>query len=370
MAVSAWGGTATSSLNNILGQATYNADAAVRAAQGGVGAVLSGQGVVNSAVAGMNANAQKMNQQADAAIAQANSAKATYDQLGPLAALFGVKASDLWSEGQGLSQTAGTLFGQAGGLLGMDRSAGGIAGEFLRMYDLLSPDRYVAQAASDTQGAFQNSLAQSERNLSRKGVSAGSGASLALQNQFSRLLATAVAAAKTKARQTGIDQQSAYLDKMLSAANTLYGTANQTEQNALTAKNASLTAQSSQGSTIGAQAQGYVTVGGLQIDAGKLFGSAAETMGNAASVNTSYLNALNTAYGNLASANANAAATKRNAAALEATVNTGIPATGGWTVSKSGSSSGDDFMNWKGTGHSETYMKNHQYGTWKQLTGN
>ncbi len=355
MAVTTWGDTAISSLENILGSAVSTADAAVGSASSGLNAVLGGQGVVSQAVQGMNANAQKMNQSAADVQKTAAETKAIYEKLTPVADLLGVQASDLWGEGDALTGRANSLFGIGDSLLNMDRSAGGLAGEYLKIYDLLSPDRYVAQAASDTQAAGDNARAQMERNLSRKGVSAGSGAYLAMQKQQATALLTALASMKTRARQTGITEQAAFLDKLTAAAKGMYDTANSTEQNALTAKNASLTATKGQADTIAAQGSGMKSVADMFATAGSLFGDAASVMGSAATLNTNYLNLLNDAWGDVASAQQKAASTRLDAANIELNANTS-----GGGVSRGGVNvtSAEESDPWAATGHTSTWWKN------------
>lgn len=99
-------------------------------------------------------------------------------------------------------------------ILSGDASGGGLAAEYLNALGLagdaalkVTPDRYVSEAAADVQNSFENARGQAERNLSRQGVSASSGAYGALQRQMAASLATALATAKTKARQTGLSEQ-------------------------------------------------------------------------------------------------------------------------------------------------------------------
>lgn len=292
-------GGGTNPLDALSGARAYSSEA-VGATKSGLNAVLGGQGQVNAAV-------NNMNKQANAAIADADKAKATYAQLGPLAALLGGYGDNLWGEGEALSEQAKDIFGQAGAMMRMDPDAGGLAGEFIKYWQSLSPDRYVSQAASDTQGAYQNAQGQAQRDLARRGVSPTSGAFGALQRQFGSLMATAIAAAKTKARQVGLDQQAAQLDKMVSAANTFYNMGNQMESQSLAAKGQAANDQNAAAGIKAQEAQGYVTVGGLQLNAGQLFGTAAQ-------INNSYLSLVNQAYGQVAQANSSAAATEMSAA--------------------------------------------------------
>lgn len=322
-------------LQNKLNGAISNADSAIDTTQSGLNAVLGGQSVVSQAVQEMNANAQKMNQSAVGVQKMAAETRAIYEKLGPVADLLGIRASDLWGEGDALTGRANSLFGIGDSLLNMDRSAGGLAGEYLKIYDLLSPDRYVAQVASDTQAAGDNVRAQMERNLSRKGVSSGSGAYLAMQKQQATALLTALASMKTRARQTGISEQAGFLDKLTAAAKEMYGTANQTEQNALNAKNLSLTATKGQADTIATQGAGMKSVADMFTTAGELFGDAAGVMGNAATLNNNYLGLLNDAYGNVTSAQQEAAKTRLDAANIEVNANTSGGGVRGFTSSPS-----------------------------------
>ena len=153
---------------------------AVGAAQSGLDAVLAGKGQVNTAVGNMN-------KQANAAIADADKAKVTYAQLGPIAALLGNYGDNLWGEGVALSEQAKDIFGQAGAMMRMDPDASGLAGEFIKYWQSLSPDRYVSQAASDTQGAYQNANGQAQRDLARRGVSPQAVRSVRSRGSLTRL---------------------------------------------------------------------------------------------------------------------------------------------------------------------------------------
>ena len=293
------------------------ADASVGAAQSGVNAVLAGKtnidanlGLLRQNAADATAAAKGMGADISALRGQAGLVNGAADSLLPYADRLGGLGDQLFANGSALYDEAKDVFGQGGALVRMDPSAGGLAAQFINYWNSLSPDRYVSQAASDTQASYQNAFDQSARDLSRRGVSAGSGAYGALERQKNMLMATAIAAAKTKARQVGLDQQAAQLDKMVSAANTMYNMGNQTAQNALAAQNAGAGLQKDAAGVVQDAGQLYGTAGNLFGTAGQLGASQASAItsagglyGQAASIENQYLSVLNSAYGNLSQAN-------------------------------------------------------------------
>ena len=199
-----------------------HAEAAVGSARGGVGAVQGEEAQVRAAQSRMRDQARLVNAQGDALNDTAGQMKGLAGKMAPYADALGGIGDTLLAEGSSLWEQARDAFGQGAALVSLDKDAAGLAGEFVRQYGLLSPDRYVSQAASDVQGAWQNAAAQSARADARRGVSAGSGAAAALGRQREATLATALAAAKTKARQVGIDEKTKMLSTMTDAAKTLY----------------------------------------------------------------------------------------------------------------------------------------------------
>lgn len=329
MAVAAFGGTAISSLENILRQGVNSANAGVGAAQSGVNAILSGGSDIRGAISDIKGQAGLVNQQGDALSKTVGEVKEQYAKIDPIVSTLLGYGTGLWNAGGDLTRRAGGIFDQGNAILALDPSAGGLAGEFVKYWQQLSPDALVSQAASDTQGAFQNAQGQAERNLSRRGVSASSGAYGALQRQFATALATALAAAKTKARQTGLGLQGAQLDKMTAAANALLGTANTTEGTALQAKSLALNAQKGAGDLIATKGQGLAQAGGLQASAGQMFASAGNLFASAGNLQTNYLGLVNNAYGTLSRAHGVSADAALNAAGIEVRANTGGGGGGG-----------------------------------------
>lgn len=128
----------------------------------------------------------------------------------------------------------------------------------------INPDNYVSMAASDVQSAFDNALGQYGRTLSRQGVSAGSGAASArLQEQFQQSLATALAAAKTRARQSGLEAQQTALANRAS----LYKNVLDSAQSAKQAGEQSLASAAQLFST---QAGTMANIGGVEVNLGNL----------------------------------------------------------------------------------------------------
>lgn len=258
-----WGtaswGNSSSSLSNILG---------------GIGGVSSGQSLQPSAgsqaigaykdaiatlqggVDSANAAVNLANKHIISADNDLNAARLTASSLSPLA--------------ESLRGAGGSMLSLYDQLIRGDEAAGGIAGDYLGAIRLagdaalnITPDRYVASAASDVQNSFNNAQGQAERELSRRGVGAGSGASMALRQQLMQSLATALAAAKTKARQTGIDAQLNALTQRAGLFKDVMSTAQSLAQSG--SENIANSAN-----IIENQGQMYTNIGGVEVNLGQL----------------------------------------------------------------------------------------------------
>lgn len=291
----------------------------VVAAQSGVDAILGGRTPIMNQVGNINGQADALNGTADQLKGAANDLRPYADRLGGM-------GDTLFDQGTAIMDQAKDIFGQGGALVNMDPSKGGLSAEYIKYWNSLSPDRYVSQAASDTQNSFQNAQGQADRNMARRGVSAGSGASAVLQKQYAQTLATALAAAKTKARQVGLDQQAAQLDKMVGAANTLYNMGKDTMQAGLSSQNAGVDAT-------GKAANVVVNIGDLLGKAGNLQNEAGQLYGTAGNLYNNYLGQVNSAYSGLVNANAHAASYYGSAAGTMA----GLARGGGGGGGSSGS---------------------------------
>lgn len=353
--VGSTGGIGTS-LKQDLASGEARMNSAVGAAQSGLNAILGMGAQIKNDSNAMRGQAGLVNQQAGKLNGVGDSLISNADAMRPLADKLGGYGDDLWGQGQSMWDQSKDAFGQAGALVSMDPNATGLAGEFLRMYGLLSPDRYVSQAASDVQGAYNNAWAQLGRAASRAGSSVGSGNRSALEAQRARSLATALAAAKTKARQTGIDQQAGFLGTMTDAATKFYNMGKDSASTALAAQTAGADAQKAAAGVLGEIGNQYKGAAGVFGDAGQLYANAANIFGNAAGVDLDYGKLTQSGYAGLADAYKAAADYYLGAARIGVSADRGGGGGGGVTITQAPE---DDWMNWMGTGHSQTWNKNH-----------
>ena len=148
--------TPTELLNQAIDASRSQAAAAIGSSQSGVQAILGQSGIVNGAIGRMN----------DAA-----------DAMLPIAADLNGYGNSMWESGTKVTDQALETLGTGLGFIRMDESASPLVAEAIRLYGEFDPDRYVAGAAQDMQSQFDNSQKQSQRELSRMGVSPTSGAS-------------------------------------------------------------------------------------------------------------------------------------------------------------------------------------------------
>lgn len=92
-------------------------------------------------------------------------------------------------------------------LLSMNPNAGGMAGEFARLYNQMSPDAMAASAATSTRKAADVAQKDLLMSLARRGISAGSGATAAALGKIKEREEASVAAMMTAARKTGLSLQ-------------------------------------------------------------------------------------------------------------------------------------------------------------------
>ena len=121
------------------------------------------------------------------------------------------------------------------GMLGLDAGAGGIAGEWVKNYNALSPDSLVSFAASDAQRSIENTRGQMARTLSRSGVSISSPAYVAALNEAKKYEQALLAGVKTRARLLGMKEQSSALQQGLQMAIGATGMGDQLTRQALAA---------------------------------------------------------------------------------------------------------------------------------------
>ena len=360
-----FGNTPLESLRIALSYGRNNANSGVDAARSGLNAVTNSGAIIRKDAANMRDQARLVNSQGDSINATADAILKLVPTLTPYVDKLGGYSDDFDAMSNALLSRSNDAFGQASALTSMDPNATGLAAEFLKQYGAMSPDNYVSRAASDAQSSAQNALAQSERDLARRGVSAGSGASLDLRRQYQRALAELSASVKTKAWNEGNKAQGDFLGMLTNAANTFYGMGTQGAAQALAAKSEAGKMQQDAAGILKSQGDLMQNAGNLRSTAGQLFANAASIFGSAAGVESNYASLLQSAYGNLSSAYQAAANYYQSAASTEVSAMNG----GGGTVRTNVTTvPRDDWMNWKGTGHSETWNKNNNPNYWNLIS--
>lgn len=292
---------------------------------------------VNTQAGLLNNQAELINQQAgnigDAAAkvgATADTVENEANALKPYADQLTQYASQLWNEGSSVFGEGSGLVDMGNQLLNLDENAGGLMGQYIKSLKGLDPRRYVAQAAADVQGSFDNAKGQLTRELSRSGATLSSGAAQAQKRLLAQTYAATLAGAKTRAWQAGANEQltanrnalSDAMDIIKQGTDTQTAGANiqkagaSTETDAATVQKGvvegvtaagqlrkqagDLEAEKAGALSQAASAQGKA--GDLYASAGDLAAKQANAYSATVSSNTGYLNALNAAYGNVTEA--------------------------------------------------------------------
>lgn len=309
--------TSRSLLEAAISDARSQASAAVDSSRSGVQAILGRQGDVDSAILSMRGAA---------------------DNMLPIAGDLRNQGNAMFESGTKVTEQALETLGTGLGFIRMDSSASPLVAEAMRLYGEFDPDKYVATAAQDVQSQGDNARAQGMRNLSRMGVSPTSGASQALNQLYDRSLAVARTAAMTRARERGkTDQAAQFQNLVANNANTFLKTGGEL-------------------ASIGSSMQSQGT--GALKNAASVLGDAGSLYGSAGTLSLNFGNALSGAWGALAKALLNQAANTTDSERLRVSALTsggGGRFGGGVNVTNA---SEDDWMNWKGTGHSEGWNRN------------
>ena len=262
-----------------------------------IGAAADSGASLKAGADAMRGQARLVNTQGDAVNQSADALAALVPQLDPYRAKFDEYGDDLAALAATIQGRADDVFGQGRALVTLDPNAGGLAGEFMSQYDLLSPERYVSRYASDAQSSIDNTRAQTERYLSRRGVDVGSGANAGLMGALQRMKEAALlSAAKTLGYDKGVTERGNWLKDMTGAAKTLYDMGTQQQSQALAAKGAAADMASKGAGIIGQQGGMLGNVAQLREAAGRLFGNAAGIMGDAGKLEASAQNGLADAY--------------------------------------------------------------------------
>lgn len=324
---------------------------ALSTAQQGVGVAGAGAGAMRGDAASMRQQANLVNTQGNAVNRDADALAALVPKLDPYAQKLGGYGDDLAALAQMYLGESKDAFGQARALALQDPNATGLAGEYLAQYSYLSPDRYVSRAASDAQSSIDNARAQNERNLARRGVSVGSGASAASSQLQAMKEAAVLAAAKTLGRQMGIDERGKWINQMTAAADTMYNWGLKQGEAARGALGAAGDAQKGAAGVIAQQGSMLGDAGKLRATAGQLFASAADIFGGAAKIEGGATDLELSALKSLESAQQSAAQYYLNAGAQ------GMRGGGGGgRVGVTSTPEAPDY--WEQTGHSSSYWKN------------
>ena len=292
------------------------AAAAVGSSQSGVSAILDQSGNVNQSIAAMRDSAAKMR---------------------PIADKLQGYGDELWAEGSRVIDDALSVLDTGMGFINMDADSSPLVAEALRLYGEFDPDKYVAGAAQDVQSQADNARRQTERQMARMGVNPTSGAYAALAQQRERALATMKSAAMTRARERG-KTDAATMFQSLIADNA----------NKFLSQGGSLASQ-------GAAIKGQGT--NAQTGAASILADIAGVEGNAATLGLNFGNALQDAYQALANTQLQQADNTRATEQMRVNAVLGSGGGGGGvTVTQAPK---DDWMDWMGTGHSQTWNQNH-----------
>jgi len=276
------GGGANGWLDDAISESRSRAGAAVGSAQNGVQAILGGRPAVDRAVGDMR----------DAANAML-----------PIADTMRGEGDALFDSGTKVTEQALATLDTGLGFINMDSSSSPLVAQAVKQFGEFDPDRYVASAAQDAQSQGDAARRQGERNLARMGVSPTSGAALALDKLYDKGLAVARAAAMTRARERGKnDQMTAFQNLLANNANTFLQTGGQL-------------------ASIGtsARAQGV----GAQQGAAGVLGNAGNLFGNAGELGLNYDKSLMSAYNALAGVQSDAAWTALSGGKLRVSASRG-----------------------------------------------
>jgi len=147
-------------------------------------------------------------------------------------------AADFSEMGDAAKLNAAPWLAAGEGILGLDAAAPGMAGEWVKNYNALSPDSLVSFAASDAQRSNENTRGQMARTLSRSGVSMSSPAYMAALGEAKKYEQALLAGVKTRARLLGMKEQSSALAQGMNMALGATGMGDQLTRQALAATQA------------------------------------------------------------------------------------------------------------------------------------
>lgn len=195
--------------------------AATGAAQAGVTAAQQAQGQNAGIVSQINADADTLRASAPGIRQDALTQRGYANTFTDMAATA--------------SGAATPWMGAGSDILSLNPNASGVAGEWVKNYNSLSPDSLVSFAASDAQRSIDNTRGQIVRTLTRSGVSPSSPAFAAALTQAKKYEQALLSGVKTRARLLGIKEQASALQSGLQMAMGATGVGQQFAQQAMSA---------------------------------------------------------------------------------------------------------------------------------------
>lgn len=231
---------------------------------------------VNANIGAMGDQADRMNQVAGQIGQQAGSVSDWAAKVGQTAESLTPYAQSLQDYAQKVFGQGQTLVDQGSAILGTWGNFAPLVGQYIEALKSLSPDRYVSMVAHDVQSSYQNAQGQNQRALSRMGVDPSSGAYQAQKAQWDQALATALAGAKTRARNQGLTEQITQLAQGLGVGSNLAqaGASIGTQGAGVMGQAGDLLGQAA--NVITSQGNLYGTAGQLDQAAGQLMGTQAD----------------------------------------------------------------------------------------------
>lgn len=134
------------------------------------------------------------------------------DEMRPIASDMLALGGEIGNIGKEINTTGAGLTGLGNDILGMNRdSASPLVQALLGLYDAYSPGRLASLAGQDVANRFGVAKGQQDRQLARQGVNPTSGRYVSLNQVANDAMATAKAAAMTRASMMGLDKQAAFL---------------------------------------------------------------------------------------------------------------------------------------------------------------
>lgn len=218
-------------------------------------------------------------------------ATADLDEARKAARGIGTQITNLTNSATSLSPLAQTMTLQGNDLLSVyrqlmngDSAAGGTVGNYLSATESaaaalakINADDYVASAVSDAQASAQNAQEQAARELTRRGVSVGSGAYGAAMKDQSQALATLRAAAATQARREGLSAEASAQAQRASLYKGVLDAANTQSEQGLSALNTAAGVISKQADIFGTagslgatQSNAFANIAGVEVNLGDL----------------------------------------------------------------------------------------------------